>query len=282
LNKDVTGFVYTDLTCAFDTLLTAFLVIYQSESSDKKAVFEKTMPILTNVFDRVLDKSLTYADAKENLLSTFFFTGERFKPGRFQKIGDVMESVLKSQIIMIEEEDENYFQLNYYQQLTCHSEVCLSRNPKVIPDTTNSVALHTDLDHTSSINNMVNEFFQINRRHYTCSTCNIKMDEQWFVTKLPRVLYVALCGEKIKFDIDRQITINNVAYKLIVVVYSGSGHFMCRMIVNNDVVEYDGMTSNGSFRKVDPINAFYGDIIDLRGIQREAFQILYKRQDENM
>ena len=65
-----------------------------------------------------------------------------------------------------------------------------------------------------------------------------------------------------------------------VVVYSGSGHFISRMMVNSCVVEYDGMVSGGSFRKIDSVNAFVGNIIDLRGIKRVAFQIFYRRKDE--
>ena len=67
-------------------------------------------------------------------------------------IGDVVESALRSQTITSEEEDANYFQLNYHQILTRHSEVCSIRHPKETHDQTNSIVLHTDLDHTSSMN----------------------------------------------------------------------------------------------------------------------------------
>lgn len=280
LNKDVTGFTYTNMTCAFDTLLTAFLMIYQSECLEKREIFSKTMPYLTSTFDRVLNKSLTYAEGKEHILSTFFFEEERFKRGCFQMIGDVVESALRSQTIASEEEDENYFQLNYHQILTCHSEVCSIRDPKETHDKTNSIVLHTDLDHTSSMNYMIEQFFAMNRRHYSCKTCSIKMEEKWVITKLPRVLYIACCGKDIEFDIDREIILENVAYQLMAVIYSGSGHFMSRMMVNNCVVEYDGMVSGGSFRKINSVNAFNGNIIDLRGFKRAAFQIFYRRKDE--
>ena len=268
------------MTCAFDTLLTAFLMIYQSESLEKREIFGRSMPFLTNTFDRVLNKSVTYAEGKEHILSTFFFSEKRFKRGCFQMIGDVIEWALKNQTITCEEEDENYFQLDYYQILTCHSEVCSIRDPKETHDITNSIVLHTDLDHTSSMNYMIDQFFSMNRRHFSCNTCNIYMEEKWVITKLPRVLYIACCGKDIEFDIDREIILNNVAYQLMVVVYSGNGHFMSRMLVNNCTVEYDGMVSGGSFRKINPINAFYGNIVDLRGFKRVAFQIFYRRKDE--
>ena len=102
----------------------------------------------------------------------------------------------------------------------------------------------------------------------------------WVITKLPRVLYIACCGKDIEFDIDREIILENVAYQLMAVVYSGSGHFMSRMMVNNCVVEYNGMVSSGSFRKINLVNAFNGNIIDLTGFKRAAFQIFYRRKDE--
>lgn len=281
LNKDVTGFEYTNLTCAFDTLLTSFLVIYQSESLEKKAVFERSMPFLTSTFERVLNESMTYPDAKEHLLLTYFFSEGRFRPNQFQMVGDVIEFILRSQILSVEERDENFIQLQYYQKLTCHSEMCSSRDPSVTPDFTNSIAFHGALVDKSSINSMINEYFVNRRRHFKCLMCSIFMKEEWIITKLPRVLYVALCGDEIEFDIDRQIILDNVVYKLIVVIYSGSGHFMSRMMVNDKVVEYDGMVANGYFRSVDPVNAFHTKIVDLSGTQRMAFQILYKREGDS-
>ena len=85
------------------------------------------------------------------------------------------------------------------------------------------------------------------------------------ITKLPRVLYIACCGKDIEFDIDREIILQNVAYQLMVAVYSGSGHLMSRMMANTCVVEYDGMASGESFRKIDSVNAFNRNVIDLRG-----------------
>lgn len=281
LNKYVTGFVYTFLTCAFDTLLTSFLLIYQSESLEKRELFERTILFFSKTFHGILNKSVTYPEAKEDILSTFFFSGGRFEPGRFQMIGDVMESVLKSQILTVMDEDENYLQLHYDQKLTCHSDVCSIRDPTVTHCATNSIPFHAELVNKSSISSMVNEYFELRRRHFRCSTSNALMEEQLIIKKLPRVLYIALCGDKINFDIDRQIILNNVAYKLVVVIYSGCGHFMSRMMVNNYAIEYDGMVANGSFRIVDPVNAFYGQITDLTGTRREAFQILYKREDES-
>ena len=41
------------------------------------------------------------------------------------------------------------------------------------------------------------------------------------------------------------------------------------------------MVADGSFRSVDPVNAFHTKIVDLSGTQRMAFQILYKREGDS-
>ena len=65
-----------------------------------------------------------------------------------------------------------------------------------------------------------------------------------------------------------------------VVTYSGSGHFTCRMNYNNRVVEYDGLKAGGKFRDVNDLNAFNGVIKELGNTKREAVQIFYKMRDD--
>ena len=80
--------------------------------------------------------------------------------------------------------------------------------------------------------------------------------------------------------IDREIISDDVHYVLMVVTYSGSSHFTCRMNYNNRVVEYDGLKAGGKFSDVKDINAFNGVIRDLGKTKREAVQIFYKMRDD--
>ena len=127
---------------------------------------------------------------------------------------------------------------------------------------------------------MFQDFFNAKKRHSSCKTCDVIMDKNKIITMLPRVTYMALSGKKLEFDIDREIVVNNEQYKLVVVVYSGSGHFMCRMIFDNQVVEYDGLANDGKFRAVEQHNSLHGEIIDLSDRKRQACQIFYKKCDD--
>ena len=65
-----------------------------------------------------------------------------------------------------------------------------------------------------------------------------------------------------------------------VVTFSGSGHFTCRMNYINRVVEYDVLKAGGEIRDVKDINAFNGVIRDLGNTKREALQIFLKMRDD--
>jgi hypothetical protein len=211
-------------------------------------------------------------------------------PGGFQydhnqMIVTVMEFLFNTMTVNeIQGEQPHYFFICFNDTIKYPSECCEINGTITTSRETYEIADTHDLNHESSLNAVTLHFFHINKRHFYCETCGLRMNEKKEITKLPRVRYVSLCG----MPIDREI-INNVHYTLTVVRYGGSGQFICRMSSNNRVVEYDGVKAGGRydgvkagvrFRDVESNNAFNGVIRDMSNTKRETVQIFYKMQDD--
>ena len=282
IHNAIRGFEYTNLTCAFDTILTSLLVLYDSETTQNKLLFGSALPYLSSSFDKLLDGSTSYALTKQQILNKIFYDVEGgFKRNSNQMIAFVTEFLFNPMTLSNTLSDQEHYFLLYYDDIkSCTNECCEINGSITTPRETCIIATSHDLNHESSMNAMISEFFHNNRRHYYCETCGIRMAEEKSITKLPRVIYISLCGTPITYDIDREIIINDVHYVLMIVTYSGSGHFTCRMNYNNRVVEYDGLKAGGKFRDVNDINAFNGVIRELGNTKREAVQIFYKMRDD--
>jgi hypothetical protein len=72
----IRGFEYTNLTCAFDTILTSLLVLYDSETTQNKLLFGSALPYLSSSFDKLLDGSTSYALTKQQILNKIFYDVE--------------------------------------------------------------------------------------------------------------------------------------------------------------------------------------------------------------
>ena len=147
--NSIQGFEYTNLTCAFDTILTSLLVLYDSETTQNKLLFGSALPYLSSSFDKLLDGSTNYALTKEQILNKIFYDVEGgFKRNSNQMIAFVTEFLFNLKTISdTRSEQEHYFLLYYDDIKTCTNKCCEINGSITTPRETRIIATSHDLNH---------------------------------------------------------------------------------------------------------------------------------------
>jgi hypothetical protein len=143
---------------------------------------------------------------------------------------------------------------------------------------TQNIDLNNCLDHTVSVQSLVEEYFTDLKRSYFCDECGSKMKEMNIPTKLPSLLFINFNGEKFKLEAEREFNVFNTLYELVYMVYWGGSHFITRMNTPLGQYEYDGVKNDGLFKRMDTSNFFCGIIGDTRESRKIAVGATYRKK----
>ena len=96
------------------------------------------------------------------------------------------------------------------------------------------------------------------------------------VTVIPDIAVINVDTNNIPISIDKDLILGGELYQLMVVIYYGAGHFICRANINNKAYEYDGQVLDGGFWHINETDPFTSKIRDMRGTSRRVCSIIYR------
>jgi hypothetical protein len=273
------GCVWANNSCVYDSFLCGLWVAFLFGNEDFRQAFMTHLRNMGCTFMRILNHDSSFLDAKEDLLHhNFFNSGSKLKEGSYETYSRAVAHLLSNvKISIIDEDDMNA--VCYEFEKVCENPGCPQCSQSLKTQcATDTIYLNNDLDYTSNMQSLVNEYFTNLKRSYHCSSCKSRMKEINRPTKVPILLLIHLSGKEFTFEVDKEIKVLDTTYELVYIVYYGDMHFITRMNTPLGQYEYDGMRNNAVFRNMSD-NNFFGNIItDFYKTKRQAEGIAYRKK----
>ena len=120
IRLNLKGFVWDNMSCAYDALFTSLYIIYSSGSDETRNLINSSLPIMGSNFDSMMNESLTLIVANDKIRDYYFNpNNDMFKRGVYAGMGDIINHLMKQPLIQIDATILDPFMFTYnYNVLT--------------------------------------------------------------------------------------------------------------------------------------------------------------------